>query len=173
MSDELRDKLEPCPFCGGKPTYCLNEGYMDYCELIECAECGTTTPHKFRTRYEAIEEWNTRPAVEALRAEVTMLRNENAFLFAGGDANGEIVRQLRTEVERLEKADEAHRDHIDMLHRDQKPLLDNFAALEDKNAKLREALEMAVGRDWDATCPSTEEYEQVEQALASRKGAEG
>jgi len=102
----------------------------------------------------------------ALLAEVAELRGENSFLLAGSDGNSEIARQLRAEVEELKEQDEAHRDHIDMLHRDQKPLLDNFAALKAKSAKLAEALEKVIPLQGDCEAWGKQEMASIINAYA-------
>jgi hypothetical protein len=68
----MSEELKPCPFCGEpveiKSNYHTDsEGYFNRHEWVECTGC-------FRDFW-SVNDWNTRPIEDALRAEVAQLRN--------------------------------------------------------------------------------------------------
>ena len=54
---EERDKLKPCPFCGGKPL--IYKSMLDRTVWVVCSECGATSPSSF-SEETVIEAWNRR-----------------------------------------------------------------------------------------------------------------
>lgn len=66
MTDKIREKLLPCPFCGGEAEvkFCLN--YVG--AWVQCKRCKTTSPLRKMTiddtdvgcKQEVIKIWNTR-----------------------------------------------------------------------------------------------------------------
>lgn len=70
MSEELRE----CPFCGG--THSINViNFITGDSFRKCDICGAEAPET-KTPEEAAEKWNTRPAEDALKAEVERLKAE-------------------------------------------------------------------------------------------------
>jgi hypothetical protein len=68
MSEELRE----CPFCGG--THSINViNFITGDSFRKCDICRAEAPET-KTPEEAAEKWNTRPAEDALKAEVEELR---------------------------------------------------------------------------------------------------
>lgn len=71
------DELKPCPFCGEIPEliYLDNYGYCYYCGDTHIGthycEVGNN-----KTEAKAAKVWNTRPAEDALTAEVERLKNK-------------------------------------------------------------------------------------------------
>lgn len=61
------DELKPCPFCGGKADYVGTE--------IECLECGVMMPKTFAFEMQ-VDNWNTRPIEDALRAQLAEAQAE-------------------------------------------------------------------------------------------------
>lgn len=65
----MKDKLKPCPFCGGEKVVVLEEGgnseiFENIRNYIICCDfnnggCGATSGFR-RTEEEAIEAWNKR-----------------------------------------------------------------------------------------------------------------
>ena len=77
-------ELKPCPFCGGIESLDVREvhTYNRYCAdmyCIECRRCLYCTMN-FDTKDELYAFWNTRPAEDALTAEVERLKAENERL---------------------------------------------------------------------------------------------
>ena len=83
------DELKPCPFCGGDPkiTHAVLKEYYSVDPDIACEECGYHIKEKnlainmddspkencdFLDR-QTIKVWNTRPAEDALKAELEEL----------------------------------------------------------------------------------------------------
>ena len=68
------DELKPC-LCGSDKVHF---GYEPFCGLtfwrVMCDTCGTQTS-TFDTKEEAAKVWNTRPAEEALKAEMERLKS--------------------------------------------------------------------------------------------------
>lgn len=65
------DKLKPCPFCGTITVSSVFsiDVYNWYEESVVCEECRCRINHP-----KAIAIWNTRPAEDALKAEVERLK---------------------------------------------------------------------------------------------------
>ena len=68
----MSNELKPCPFCGGKD---LEKEVIDGIEgmiyRVSCPHCANTMPMTVDTSMEeAIRIWNTRPAEDALKAEL-------------------------------------------------------------------------------------------------------
>ena len=58
---QVKAKLKPCPFCGGKARVQGHEfiGYGDTFGVV-CLNCGAETRQFYVTENEAIEAWNRR-----------------------------------------------------------------------------------------------------------------
>ena len=78
----MSEELKPCPFCGKSDKSAIyTESMVHHGELlwirygVKCKRChfGTSTYAKKAT---AIRKWNTRPAEDALTAEVERLKAE-------------------------------------------------------------------------------------------------
>ena len=70
----MSENLNPCPFCGGEDlSVHFDDGFSCY---VWCGDCGSKTDNRHPTKKEAIKAWNTRPAEDALKAEVERLKNE-------------------------------------------------------------------------------------------------
>lgn len=67
-------ELKPCPFCGKQPTivpYFIN-GVANHLNHFASCSCGIRT--RSRKNYDgAIQDWNTRPIEDELRAEIIAL----------------------------------------------------------------------------------------------------
>jgi hypothetical protein len=65
----MSNELKPCPFCGGKAKeqniIIVGRGL---CKKVFCENCNID----FKTPT-SIVQWNTRPAEDALKAEITKL----------------------------------------------------------------------------------------------------
>ena len=88
MSDELRE----CPFCGSTPKYLYNPAHDVHC--IWCANkmCGVRPDvDSYVSKEQAVENWNTRPIEDALRAEVLRLNAQYYEMETYGcpDCNGD------------------------------------------------------------------------------------
>ena len=57
---EIKQRLLPCPFCGGEAEFPIRDG-----SWLWCKECGAETSYCY-TREEAIEKWNTRKPMERI-----------------------------------------------------------------------------------------------------------
>ena len=64
--------LKPCPFCGKQVK--ISQSYLSFRYFIDCEDCCSTKVHD--TQKEMTEFWNTRPAEEALKAEVERLKSK-------------------------------------------------------------------------------------------------
>ena len=69
ISTEFTEKLDPCPFCGGKATgtfyakeYKNEDGLIDFTPVIEigCTEC----PARMSLTDDLIKKWNARKKVD-------------------------------------------------------------------------------------------------------------
>ena len=67
------DELKPCPFCGTKAVSSVFtiDVYNWYEEKVVCDECRCRINHP-----KAVAIWNTRPAEDALKAEVERLKSD-------------------------------------------------------------------------------------------------
>lgn len=70
----MSEELKPCPFCGNSEDLTVTRinnstGYR----RIECKKCDYNR-YIYGTKQDAIRKWNTRPAEEALKAEVERLK---------------------------------------------------------------------------------------------------
>ena len=71
-------ELEPCPFCNG--THSINViNFFTGDSYRKCDICGAEAPEA-KTPEEAAKVWNTRPAEDALKAEVERLKADNERL---------------------------------------------------------------------------------------------
>lgn len=62
------DELKPCPFCNG--THSINViNFFTRDSYRKCDICGAEAPEAKKTE-EAAKVWNTRPAEDALKAEL-------------------------------------------------------------------------------------------------------
>jgi Lar family restriction alleviation protein len=64
----VKDKLKPCPFCGGK-AYISNEdcyGYEHDDFIVNCDECNLQFgfASQFETEEDAVKAWNTRKPID-------------------------------------------------------------------------------------------------------------
>lgn len=74
----MSEELKPCPFCGNTPKVEItNPGSLIYQPRIylSCPECGVDSMIP--------TNWNTRPAEDALKAEVERLKADNERLKKG------------------------------------------------------------------------------------------
>ncbi len=73
MSDETQAALKPCPFCGHAAidSYETNDNWYS----VYCVVCGIHTAD-CKSIEAAIDNWNTRPAEDALRATIATLQAE-------------------------------------------------------------------------------------------------
>lgn len=69
----IRQKLKPCPFCGGKAKICRNWNYVWDYGFIKCDTCGATTG-KFDYYKSAIKAWNRRAALTFTPDELDAIR---------------------------------------------------------------------------------------------------
>lgn len=69
-SDKTRDKLLPCPFCGGEA-----ELVGDIYHWVLCKGCQGGS-HAFKTVEEAITAWNTRNPMEQIVERLEGYKNE-------------------------------------------------------------------------------------------------
>ena len=68
----MSEELKPCPFCNGTHSInVINFFTRDSCR--KCDICGAEAPEA-KTPEEAAGKWNTRPAEDALKAELEELR---------------------------------------------------------------------------------------------------
>ena len=99
----MTDELKPCPFCGGKAEFEIDEGWFVFCE-----KCGSMTV-LFDTKPEAKETWNARP-IEDKQA------SENKRLY---DALDEIVNRndfsRYCDISQLDEAIEDYNIQIDAI----------------------------------------------------------
>jgi len=77
MDTNQSDNLRPCPFCGNKNPRVVHHFVNGIANLSHCfvrCNCGrgkTTASRK--EEHGAVDEWNTRPVEDALRAEIAHL----------------------------------------------------------------------------------------------------
>ena len=75
------NQLKACPFCGSNDIE-VKQYYNDgWYWFVTCKNCKAEKIHQFKGV--AIQEWNTRPAEDALKAEVERLKANVALL--GGE----------------------------------------------------------------------------------------
>ncbi len=72
------EELKPCPFCGGEDVEHLLDGFGNW--LVGCVTCDYRIQCVDCTEDDAIRYWNTRPAEDALKAEVERLKADNERL---------------------------------------------------------------------------------------------
>lgn len=70
------DKLRECPFCGSDKVCVSHTPHSKYGILygVECKSCNAHDSDRFIFEHYAINSWNTRPAEDALQAEVKRLK---------------------------------------------------------------------------------------------------
>lgn len=56
----MKQKLKPCPFCGGKVIVII-DGYADVGCWVKCENCGATAGQGSELHEEAIKAWDRRP----------------------------------------------------------------------------------------------------------------
>lgn len=98
--DEQKTELKPCPKCGGKAV--LDDEYEDdhFLYYVRCnGDLHCVATKSYPTEQEAIDDWNTRPGEDALRAEVERLR---AALEVLADVNNYFVSDTTLDVTMLE-----------------------------------------------------------------------
>ena len=94
------DKLKPCPFCGKRVE--ISQSYLSFRYFIQCEDCCSTVAYD--TKEEISKFWNTRPAEEALKAEVEMLKaEETRFKRALHNLKDDCTRRKRFAVSDEEK----------------------------------------------------------------------
>lgn len=54
------EKLESCPFCGGVTEIMIKCGNISVPFVVMCRKCCYETPMRYKTREDAIREWNIR-----------------------------------------------------------------------------------------------------------------
>lgn len=80
----MSKELKPCPFCGGDASLIVKE-FFGFPEedvyTVACNDCNSRSCYS-DDRKETVKVWNTRPAEDALKAEVERLKAEleNALL---------------------------------------------------------------------------------------------
>lgn len=106
------DDLKPCPFCGGEDVEILPDGFGNW--LVGCVTCEYRIQCVDCTKGEAIRYWNTRPAEDTLKKEITEqaanyenilcdYRNTIKEAVEQNDALKAEVERLKAEIERLEE----------------------------------------------------------------------
>lgn len=74
----MSKNLKPCPFCGKKASIqdCSYSGKIPaWCVVCDNPKCFAYT-EAFKTKKEAVERWNNRPAEEELRKKIEQLEVE-------------------------------------------------------------------------------------------------
>lgn len=71
----MSNELKPCPFCGGEAV--ITSAKAAPLHWVGCEVCEIES-RCFTTREAAILYWNTRPAEDALQAEIERLKLELA-----------------------------------------------------------------------------------------------
>jgi len=58
----MKNKLKPCPFCGGAATLLIvhKTSVLPFMARAECGRCNIEQSYSFATRNEAIAAWNRR-----------------------------------------------------------------------------------------------------------------
>lgn len=80
----MSEKLKPCPFCGKKASIqdCSYFGSTPmWSAMCDNPKCFAYT-EAFKTKKEAVERWNNRPAEEALQKQIAELEKEKSELLA-------------------------------------------------------------------------------------------
>lgn len=80
----MSKKLKPCPFCGKKASIqdCSYYGAAPaWSAMCDNPKCFAYT-EAFKTKKEAVERWNNRPAEEAKTARIAELEKEKSELLA-------------------------------------------------------------------------------------------
>ena len=85
------DTLLPCPFCGGDYI----KDFPGAVAVVQCHYCGIALP---------VEEWNSRPIEEQLRAKVEVLTKALERVMTGRYASKGYVGQLAESREIAEEA---------------------------------------------------------------------
>lgn len=75
----MKTDLNPCPFCGGEDTEIAPGICGDW--YVGCLPCNYKIRVADCTEEEAIRYWNTRPAEDALKAEVKKLKSLSNELY--------------------------------------------------------------------------------------------
>lgn len=70
---KMSEELKPCPFCG-ENVWTIYAGCGEDHSVV-CENCEAESPIA-KSAEDAVKEWNTRPAEDALKAEVERLRAE-------------------------------------------------------------------------------------------------
>lgn len=126
MSEELR----PCPFCGGEAesTPGRHEQCYARCSMFGC---------EANNPWVAIEDWNSRPIEDALRAELEEARNtiENGL-------TAKCLRDLQSELARKDKEIKT----LEMVARTWTPKTKYEAELSTARSKLEEVKGKYSGR---------------------------
>lgn len=96
MTNPQTDELEPCPLCAGEAAYsereCLNsEEALQYFEFISCDDCQCCVSSEYHDDIYVV--WNTRPAEQALKAEIQRLNK-----WAGEFSNRQIEERRTGEL---------------------------------------------------------------------------
>ena len=96
MTNKEKDKLKPCPFCGGEARLITTKEAPE--AWVECNICGASSEFK-PVEENAIKCWNS-------RAEIASEQNENL----------DILIQLAIDYEYCSIGDDNIIDHIECVH---------------------------------------------------------
>lgn len=108
------DELKPCPFCNG--THSINViNFFTRDSFRKCDICGAEAPEA-KTPEEAAEKWNTRPAEDALTAEVERLKaviaEIGAMTLTDADDVEDFIFMLCKDTVSDEAIKKAYREHL-------------------------------------------------------------
>lgn len=80
MTDKMKHKLKPCPFCGGEAYEYYTGLNFELCQVI-CKECGSKTARIIAE--ESIALWNTRKPMDKIVDELEELAMEHPYKVVG------------------------------------------------------------------------------------------
>ena len=60
MTRKSKERLKPCPFCGGEKNVDDEGDINTKGEFVECTHCGASGPRHYADNKEAIKAWNGR-----------------------------------------------------------------------------------------------------------------
>lgn len=96
----MSEKLKPCPFCGKKASIqdCSYFGSTPmWSVMCDNPKCFAYT-EAFKTKKEAVERWNNRPAEEAKTARIAELEREIKFLKTEMTCWDSYIKELEKKV---------------------------------------------------------------------------